>query len=52
MREIALDTQAATTVAIIDDGRVLLDAPTDQVVADNEDLEDVFERITSHADAE
>ena len=42
----------ADRIVIIDEGRVLLDAPTEQVVADNEDLEDVFERITSHADAE
>ncbi len=28
------------------------DDTPEQVVADNEDLEDVFERITSHADAE
>ena len=42
----------ADRIVIIDAGKVLLDAPTEQVVADNEDLEDVFERITSHADAE
>ena len=42
----------ADRIVIIDEGRVLLDAPTEQVVSDNEDLEDVFERITSHADAE
>ena len=42
----------ADRIVIIDAGKVLVDAPTEQVVADNEDLEDVFERITSHADAE
>ena len=42
----------ADRIVIIDAGKVLLDAPTEQVVADNEDLEDVFERITSHTDAE
>ena len=42
----------ADRIVIIDEGRILLDAPTEQVVAENEDLEDVFERITSHADAE
>ena len=42
----------ADRIVISDAGKVLLDAPTEQVVADNEDLEDVFERITSHADAE
>ena len=42
----------ADHIVIIDAGKVLVDAPTEQVVADNEDLEDVFERITSHADAE
>jgi len=42
----------ADRIVIIDEGLILLDAPTEQVVADNEDLEDVFERITSHADAQ
>ena len=42
----------ADRIIIIDEGRIVLDAPTEEVVAQGEDLEDVFERIASHSDAE
>ena len=35
-----------------DEGRIVLDAPTEEVVAQGEDLEDVFERIASHSETE
>lgn len=42
----------ADRIVILDEGRIVLDAPTEEVVAHGEDLEDVFERIASHSDAE
>jgi len=42
----------ADRIIIIDEGRIVLDAPTEEVVAHGEDLEDVFERIASHSDTE
>ena len=42
----------ADRIIIIDEGHIVLDAPTEEVVAHGEDLEDVFERIASHSDAE
>lgn len=42
----------ADRIIIIDAGRIVLDAPTQDIVAQNEDLEDVFARITSHCDPE
>lgn len=42
----------ADRIVIIDEGSIVLDAPTEEVVARGEDLEDVFARITSHGDAD